>query len=123
MEPVKTKPIKTNLQEMRKRAGYKSAREFAESIGMSVGTYTNYEQCKANMSLVQAWEFADILNCTLDELAGRRPPEQPSITPNEHRLLDVYRDASSTDRDIVDMVIDTAARHIDEQAKNKERIA
>lgn len=121
MESVKTKPIKTNLQEMRKRAGYKSAREFAESIGMSVGTYTNYEQCKANMSLIQAWEFADILNCTLDELAGRRPPEQPLITNEEHRLLDAYRMADRYTRRTIDHAVDDVFDDMEESAKNKEK--
>lgn len=113
--------LKTNLQAMRKRAGYKSAREFADHAGINVNTYTNYEQGKANMSLLQAWELADLLDCTLDELAGRRVPEQPSMTTDEQRIVDVYREASPTDRDMVDMVIETAARHMDESAKNEAR--
>lgn len=63
--------MKTNLQAMRKRAGFKSARAFAEHMNMSVNTYTNYEQGKSSLTLEQAWEFADELDCTLDELAGR----------------------------------------------------
>lgn len=39
------------LQAMRKRAGYKSAKLFAEAIGMSADTYTNYEQGKSKLSL------------------------------------------------------------------------
>lgn len=80
--------LKTNLQEFRKRAGFKSARDFAEFMGISVGTYTNYEQGKANMSLLQAWEFADALNCTLDELAGRKVE---SLTDDERVIVNGYR--------------------------------
>ena len=83
--------LKTNLQVMRKRAGYKSAREFADHAGINVNTYTNYEQGKANMSLVQAWELADQLDCTLDELAGRRVPEKPFINVDEQHVIDCYR--------------------------------
>lgn len=63
--------MKTNIQAIRKRAGFKSAKEFAEHIGMNVKTYTNYEQGTANMTLEKAWELADALDCSLDELAGR----------------------------------------------------
>jgi len=115
--------LKTNLQAMRKRAGYKSAREFADHAGINVNTYTNYEQGKANMSLVQAWELADLLDCTLDELAGRRVPEQPSISTDEQRVLDVYRSASEHGRVLIDAVIDGEARHMDESALKEKRDA
>ena len=68
---------KSNLQAMRKRAGFKSAREFAEHAGINIKTYTNHEQGDTSMSLLQAWEYADLLNCTLDELAGRKSPNVP----------------------------------------------
>jgi DNA-binding XRE family transcriptional regulator len=108
--------FKSNLQAMRRRAGFRSAREFAEFAGVNTKTYTNHEQGHAAMSLLQAWEYADILDCTLDELAGRRVPEMPSVTQEELRMVEVYRDASPTDRDMVDTVIDAAARHMDESA-------
>ena len=60
---------------MRKEAGYRSAKEFAEKMGMSVGTYTDYEQGRRKFTLEKAWEFADVLGCTLDDLAGRDFPQ------------------------------------------------
>ena len=63
--------MKTNLQALRKAAGFKSAKAFAHHIGMNVNTYTDYEQGRRMFALDQAWEFADALGCTLDELAGR----------------------------------------------------
>lgn len=63
--------MRTRLQEMRKRAGFSSAKAFAEHIGMSVSTYTKYEQGVSEMTLERAWQFADALGCTLDEIAGR----------------------------------------------------
>lgn len=62
---------KYRLQECRKAAGYKSAREFAEHIGMSVRTYTNYEQEERELSLGAAMQIAEALGCTIDEIAGR----------------------------------------------------
>ena len=56
--------LKTKLQELRKKAGYKSARAFADKLKVS-----------------------------LDELAGREWPRPPSaIEDDESRLLSLYRD-------------------------------
>ena len=63
--------MKTNLQSLRKAAGYNSARAFAEAVGISVNTYTGYEQDRIKLTLEKAWQLADFLGCTLDELAGR----------------------------------------------------
>ena len=66
--------MKTKLQELRKAAGFKSARAFADHYGINLNTYTGYEQGKP-FSLEQAWAFADFFDCTLDELAGRERPQ------------------------------------------------
>ena len=50
---------KPGLQKMRKAAGWKSARAFAEHIGMPVDTYTQYEQGKRTMNIEVAWDMAD----------------------------------------------------------------
>lgn len=91
------RPRKTNLQAMRMRAGYRSAKAFAEHMGIPVGTYTNYEQGKAQYTLVQAWEFADELGCTIDEIAGREPPEA-SLTDDEWDVVDGYRTADESQK-------------------------
>lgn len=64
--------MRTNrLQEIRKSRGWKSARAFAEHIGMPVSTYTNYEQGKRPLMFDTAIDLCNALDCTLDELAGR----------------------------------------------------
>lgn len=91
--------MKTSLQEMRRRAGFKSARAFAESIDMNPTTYTQYEQGIRNFTLEKAWEFADALECSLDELAGRQwPPEgaASSEDPMRDELVKCY-DASTAE--------------------------
>ena len=89
--------MKTRLQELRKKAGFQSAVAFAEHYGINAGTYTNYEQGKRNLTLEKAWEFADLLGCSLDELAGRQwPPEGASASsdPMREELVRCY-DAST----------------------------
>lgn len=92
--------MKTQLQAMRKRAGFKSAKAFAEFIGMSVGTYTQYEQGQISLSLERAWTFADALDCTLDELAGRKPPGKSNgCDPALKRIKENYESMNDIGRD------------------------
>lgn len=91
--------MKTRLQELRKDAGFKSARAFAEHIGMSVGTYTDYEQGRRKFTFEAAWKFADELGVSLDELAGRQWPRPPTaLASDESHLLTLYRDTDQRGR-------------------------
>lgn len=94
--------MKTQLQRIRKDRGFKSAKAFAEHIGMSKDTYTNYEQGTRPISLELAWEFADVLKCTLDELAGRdfkaeaySDPRQAVMNDDFAHLSDAGKDAAA----------------------------
>lgn len=82
--------MKTNLQILRKRAGFKSAKAFAEHIGMNPGSYTNYEQGIRMMNLEVAWKLADEFGCTLDELAGREAPAITFTDPSQAALNGYY---------------------------------
>ena len=93
--------MKTQLQLLRKRAGYKSANAFADAIGMNRKTYTNYEQAVSNLTLEQAWDFADFFGCSLDELAGRDwPPTEQStdVAPDERIVLEAMESVSDEGR-------------------------
>lgn len=104
--------MKFNLQEMRKRAGYKSARAFAEKIGMSLNTYNNYEQGATKLTLEKAWEFADVLECSLDELAGRRwPPEDlASIDPRRRAMIESYDSLTDDGKTLASEMVASVAR-------------
>ena len=82
--------MKTRLQELRKQAGYKSAKAFAVAHGINPGTYTNYEQGMTGLTLEKAWEFADIFDVTLDELAGRERPKKEYANPQQAELNAVF---------------------------------
>lgn len=91
--------MRFKLQEMRKRAGFSSAKAFAREIGMSDRTYTNYEQGATKLTLEMAWRFADIFGCTLDELAGRNfHPDVDSQPPEARELVEIYEDANPQGR-------------------------
>lgn len=104
--------MKFNLQEMRKRAGYKSARAFAERIGMSLNTYNNYEQGVTKLTLEKAWEFADVLECSLDELAGRKwpPDDLASIDPRRRTLIESYDALTDDGKTLASELVASVAR-------------
>ena len=80
----------TRLKEIRKAKGYKSAKAFAESIGMQEKTYRNYEQGVRNLYLDVACELCTALGCTLDELVGREKTAL-TLTPKETEVVDIMR--------------------------------
>ena len=99
MEAIDRKQIGKHLQMMRKRAGFKSARAFAESIGIEPTAYFEYEQGRSSFSFERAWQFADALGCTLDELGGRPTPKCHYSDPRQTALNGHYEhlnDASKT---------------------------
>lgn len=103
------KAFGSNLQAARKAAGYKSAKAFATKNGFNPGTYTAHEQGQRNMTLEQAWQYADKLGCSLDAIVGARTPiayDDPAkaelndcydaCSPERReRLLDAARDAKA----------------------------
>ena len=104
----KRKQIGAALQAARKKAGFKSAQAFADAIEMSVNTYTNYEQGKNGLTDVLLWQFADAMNCSIDELVGRQwPPEGASASadPGESSLVSAYRELSEEGREVAVNVV------------------
>ena len=96
------KAIGKNLQKLRKEKGYKSAKEFAAALDININTYTDIEQGKTGLSLERAWQIADLLNCSLDEVGGRTPPPKPlAHSPAETELISYYRQCTPPRRQII----------------------
>ena len=70
-DEVRTSP----LAELRKAAGYRSAREFAQAIGVPATTYSRWERSSGGpdtgLPMRAAWSMADALGCTIDQIVGR----------------------------------------------------
>ena len=66
---------RNNLAELRKSAGYRSAREFAAVTGISYTTYARYERGSdaggCNIPINAAWTIADKLHTSIDAVVGR----------------------------------------------------
>ena len=95
------------LQDLRVKAGFKTANSFAEYVGINSATYTGYEQGKGMFTYERAWLMADALECSMDELGGRQwPPEGEGagaqLSAGERSLVDCYRRMEPEDQDAID---------------------
>lgn len=93
------KLIGKSLQQARKAAGFKSAKAFADHLGIPVSKYTEYEQGRHGFTYEQAWIFADALGCTIDEIGGRKTPEHHSPDPHQEILNDCYQQMNARGRE------------------------
>ena len=96
---------KKTLQGLRREAGYRSAREFAERLGIPAPTYARYERQPdtpdTKIPMGAAWRIADALGCTIDLVVGREREEgegarvqrmYDALTPGSRERVDEYLD-------------------------------
>jgi DNA-binding XRE family transcriptional regulator len=113
------------MKELRQSAGI-SRKEAAEIIGVSIHTITSWELKKSRPNFEHACAIADLLECTLDELIGRTPPEfheyadQRQQDMNEH-----YESMSEQGKKLASgVVVDLSYKYKDktDQASSEENL-
>ena len=62
------------LKSLRKRAGFNTQADLAQTLGVNPRTYASWERGEVKLTLGDAQRIADVLGCSLDELAGRAEP-------------------------------------------------
>lgn len=92
------KHIGKHLQKARKAAGYKSAKAYADHLGISKDTYTGYEQGRIMFTIEQAWDFAQDLDIDIDSLVGHEAPRS-FADPAQAALNGYYETMNSVGRD------------------------
>lgn len=101
--------MEIQLKRLRKEAGYKNRRDFANALGgnFTERRITSWENGERMMSLEQACVIADFLGCSLDELAGRRfeATEAPAPDPAHRGLVESYDSLSEEGREVADSVM------------------
>ena len=102
--PYKLISGKRTLQRLRREAGYRSAKEFAEALGIPGSTYARYERAgdgfDCGIPLPAAWQIADALGCSIDLVVGREDIDAPepegiesryeALSPEGRALVDSY---------------------------------
>ena len=96
---------KRTLQTLRRGAGYRSAKDFAERLGIPAPTYARYERQPESPDnktpMGAAWKIADALGCSIDMVVGRIADDgegarvqrmYDALTPASRERLDEYLD-------------------------------
>ena len=69
------------IREKRKERGWTQSK-LAKKIGVASGTVSYWENDDATPSIYAMWDMADVFNCSIDELCGRKEK-----TTNERTFL------------------------------------
>lgn len=85
-----------NLKKAREKAGYTQL-QTAEKLGISDGTYKNYEQGKREPNGDKIVALADLFNVTTDYLLGRETGEPETIDKLSHEF-----NMSALEKEILD---------------------
>lgn len=110
------------MKKLREDAGI-TQQEMADRLEITKRRYGNWERGDREINLIDAARVADILHCTLDELAGRDFPAPTSLAPDEQRLVDTYRSAPGTQRPSILAVSETLAGDAGEIQSVRRRIS
>ena len=92
--------MKLQLMRLRKAAGYKNRESIANALGVSERKYKSWETEEVRLTLSDACNIADLLHCTLDELAGRDFHPATYSDPRQQALnhsYSVLNDKSKSD--------------------------
>lgn len=79
------------MREIRESLGL-SGSEVARRVGVPQSTYSTWENGTVKISLERACDVADVLRCTLDELAGRSRAKPAGIAAVEQAWESMNRD-------------------------------
>ena len=94
-----------SLQDLRKEAGYKTGRDFADECGITPSTYARYEKDPSGIPLKSAWKIADMLSCPIDAVVGR---ESPQAADGRGEVQKRYDALSPACRSLVDDFVEFA---------------
>lgn len=86
-----------NLKSLREATGL-SVNQMSSKLGVKADTYRKWESEANAIPLARAWECADVLHCSLDELAGR---EKSVLSAEESELLRLFRSTDARGRETI----------------------
>ena len=92
------KGIMRNLQlkNLRKQAGYGTQADLARVLGANPRTYASWEREEVGLSLYEAGRIADVLGCSLDELAGRPLPSRRFADARQNEMNVLFAQLDET---------------------------
>ena len=105
------------LLELRKRAGFKNAKDFAAAEGIAEATYARYESSPEKIPLKSAWQLADRFGVSIDVIVGRRAVDVASL---RGRVQEAYEALSERSRAALDDYLAFLAQRDEREARERE---
>lgn len=106
-----------SIKDLRQEKGYRSAREFADALGIAASSMSRYDRDPESIPMKHAWAMADLLECSIDEIVGRKP-----VTSGANELQDFYDGLSREGRALFDEFREFVAMR-EERAKKRAQDA
>lgn len=100
-----------SIKELRQERGFRSAREFADALGIAASSMSRYDRDPESIPLKHAWAMADLLDCSIDEVVGRE-----HVTSGTSELQELYDGLLPENRALMDDFIEFV-RMRDERAR------
>ncbi|WP_293826066.1 helix-turn-helix transcriptional regulator [uncultured Parolsenella sp.] len=94
------------LKQVRERCGY-TQKQLADELGVKVATYRTWEQGSVKLTLENAFNIANVLGCTPNDLCDwyathpRERPCQAHLDPEREALLANYDRCTPERRDML----------------------
>lgn len=94
------------LKQVRERCGY-TQRQLADELGVKVATYRTWEQGSVKLTLENAFNIANVLGCTPNDLCDwyathpRERPRQARLDPEREALISNYDRCTPERRDML----------------------
>jgi transcriptional regulator with XRE-family HTH domain len=115
--------MSSRLLEIRKAAGYATAREFAEASGLAESTYTRYESNPERIPLKVAWDLADRFHVTIDQVVGRDTEAKGDPRGAQQRAFDALSPRSQEEAaDFMAYLAERDARSGEAQSERARRV-
>lgn len=90
-----------SIKDLRQEKGFRSAREFADALGIATSSMSRYDKQPDTMPLKHAWAMADLLDCSIDEVVGRE-----HVTSGASELQELYDGLLPETRQLMDEFIE-----------------
>lgn len=103
------------IKDLREEKGYRSAREFADAVGIATSSMSRYDKDPETIPMKHAIAMANLLGCSIDEIVGRVP-----ITSGKNELQEFYDGLLPETRALMDEFIEFA-RMKDEGTRRKQQ--
>lgn len=103
------------IKDLREEKGYRSAREFADAVGIATSSMSRYDRDPETIPMKHAIAMANLLGCSIDEIVGRAP-----VTSGRNELQEFYDGLLPETRALMDDFIEFA-RARDEKARRERK--